>query len=38
LEKDPYELRNLAFDPDHAKAREAMRKELRKLTAEALGI
>ena len=33
-----YELQNLAFDPACAKVREAMRKELRKLTAEALGI
>jgi hypothetical protein len=38
LEKDPYELKNLAFDPAHAKTREALKKELRKLTAEALGI
>jgi N-acetylglucosamine-6-sulfatase len=38
LEKDPYEMRNLAFDPAYAKEREAMKKELRKLTAEALGI
>ena len=38
LEKDPYELRNLALDPACAKVREAMKKELRKLTAEALGI
>jgi N-acetylglucosamine-6-sulfatase len=38
LEKDPYELSNLAFDPAHAKTREEMKKELRKLTAEALGI
>jgi N-acetylglucosamine-6-sulfatase len=38
LEKDPYELQNLAFDPARAKVREAMKKELRRLTAEALGI
>jgi hypothetical protein len=38
LEKDPYELRNLALDPAWAKEREALKKELRKLTAEALGI
>jgi hypothetical protein len=31
-------MRNLAFDPTYAKEREAMKKELRKLTAEALGI
>ena len=38
LEKDPYELQNLARDPAFAKVREEMKKELRKLTAEALGI
>ena len=38
LEKDPYELRNLAFDPACATVREAMKKELRKLRAEAFGI
>jgi len=38
LEKDPHELQNLAFDPAHAKVRQAMKKELRKLTSEALGI
>jgi N-acetylglucosamine-6-sulfatase len=38
LETDPYELQNLAFDPACAKVREAMKRELRKLTAEALGI
>ena len=38
LEKDPYELKNLAADPAVAKEREAVKKELRKLTAEALGI
>ena len=38
LEKDPYELKNLASDPAVAKEREAVKKELRKLTAEALGI
>ena len=38
LEKDPYEMNNLAADPSVAKEREAVKKELRKLTAEALGI
>jgi arylsulfatase A-like enzyme len=38
LEKDPYELQNLALDPAWAKEREVLKKELRKLTAEALGI
>jgi arylsulfatase A-like enzyme len=38
LENDPYELRNLASDPAFAKVREAMKKELRKVAAEALGI
>ena len=38
LKADPYELQNLALDPAHAKTREAMKKELRKLIAEALGI
>ena len=38
LEKDPYEMNNLAADPAVAKEREAVKKELRKLTAEALGI
>ncbi len=38
LEKDPYEMKNLASDPTVAKEREAVKKELRKLTAEALGI
>ena len=38
LERDPYELRNLASDPVFAKVREAMKKELRKVAAEALGI
>jgi len=38
LEKDPYEMRNLAAEPGVAKEREAVKKELRKLTAEALGL
>lgn len=38
LQKDPFELTNLAADPAVAKEREAVKKELRKLTAEALGI
>ena len=38
LEKDPYEMKNIAADPAVAKEREAVKKELRKLTAEALGI
>jgi N-acetylglucosamine-6-sulfatase len=38
LEKDPYEMKNLASDPAVVKEREAVKKELRKLTAEALGI
>jgi N-acetylglucosamine-6-sulfatase len=38
LQKDPWEIRNLASDPAVAKERETVKKELRKLTAEALGI
>lgn len=38
LEKDPYEMKNLASDPAIVKEREAVKKELRKLTAQALGI
>ena len=38
LEKDPCELKNRASDPAVAKEREAVKRELRKLTAEALGI
>jgi hypothetical protein len=38
LDNDPYELRNLALEPAYAKDREVLKKELRKLTAEALGI
>jgi N-acetylglucosamine-6-sulfatase len=38
LEKDPYEMKNLATDPSVSRDREAVKKELRKLTAEALGI
>ncbi len=38
LQKDPYEMKNLAADPAVAKEREAVKKELRKLTAEALGL
>lgn len=38
LKNDPFELNNLAADPTVKKEREAVRKELRKLTAEALGI
>ena len=38
LKADPYEMKNLASDPAVAKEREAVKKELRKLVAEALGI
>ncbi|MBK8064123.1 MAG: sulfatase [Betaproteobacteria bacterium] len=38
LQNDPYEMKNLAQDPAYAKDKEAVKKELRKLTAEALGI
>ena len=38
LETDPCEMRNLAGDPAWAKERETLKRELRKLTAEALGI
>ncbi len=38
LQSDPFETKNLAQDPVLKKEREAVKKELRKLTAEALGI
>jgi len=38
LKTDPYELKNLAAKPAHAKRREALKRELRRLVAEALGI
>ena len=38
LQNDPYEIKNLASDAGLAREREAVKKELRKLTVEALGI
>lgn len=38
LQNDPYEIRNLARSPAHARQREALKRELRRLAAEALGI
>jgi len=38
LAQDPYEITNLAVDPTWKKERGALKRELRKLTAEALGI
>jgi len=38
LDKDPYELRNLSRSSALAPVREKLRKELRKLTTEALGL
>ncbi|MGE0874235.1 MAG: sulfatase-like hydrolase/transferase [Burkholderiales bacterium] len=38
LQSDPFETKNLAQDPALKKEREAVKKELKKLTAEALGI
>ncbi len=38
LEKDPYELVNVAKRPAYRAVREKMNRELRKLTADALGL
>jgi len=38
LEKDPYELKNLIRSKAHASLREKLRKDLRGLVAEAVGI
>lgn len=38
LQSDPFETKNLAQDPALKKEREAVKKELKKLTAEALGM
>lgn len=38
LERDPYELKNLNASRAHAKVREQMRRELKKLVAESLGL
>ena len=38
LEKDPYELKNVAKSRAYAPVREKLRKELRKLVAEAVGL
>lgn len=38
LEGDPWEMHNVASDPAHRRDREALRRELRRLVATALGI
>jgi arylsulfatase A-like enzyme len=38
LDRDPYELRNLNRSRAHAPVRDKLRRELRKLVAEALGL
>jgi arylsulfatase A-like enzyme len=38
LVADPYELRNLIADEAHAAEREALRRELARLVAEAVGL
>ena len=38
LERDPYEVTNLMADPAYEKVRVALKKELRKLVAEAVGL
>ncbi|HEY7253392.1 MAG TPA: hypothetical protein VIG37_23040 [Methylomirabilota bacterium] len=35
---DPYQLRNLHGDPAHASERDALRRELARLVADALGL
>jgi N-acetylglucosamine-6-sulfatase len=38
LERDPFELKNLARSARHARARSALRREMRRLVADAAGI
>ncbi|MBM3343022.1 MAG: DUF4976 domain-containing protein [Betaproteobacteria bacterium] len=38
LERDPYEINNLAHKPAHRATRERLQRELRKLAAQALGL
>jgi arylsulfatase A-like enzyme len=38
LERDPYEITNVFSDPAYAGTREALKKELRKLTAQSVGL
>ena len=38
LEKDPYELRNVVKSRTYAPVRDKLRKELRNLVAEAVGL
>ena len=38
LDKDPYELKNLYKSRAHAAVREKLKRELRKLSADALGL
>jgi arylsulfatase A-like enzyme len=38
LERDPYEINNLARKPAHRATRERLQRELRQLAAEALGL
>jgi arylsulfatase A-like enzyme len=38
LERDPYEITNVFNDPAYARAREALREDLRRLVAESVGL
>jgi arylsulfatase A-like enzyme len=38
LERDPYEIANVISDPGYAQTREGLRKELRKLVADSVGL
>jgi len=38
LERDPYELKNLARSASHAAIRASLRREMRRLVADAAGI
>jgi arylsulfatase A-like enzyme len=38
LERDPFELRNLARSARHARIRQALRRDMRRLVADAAGV
>jgi len=38
LERDPYEIRNLANEPEYRAMRGRLRRELRRLAAQAMGL